>query len=171
MKEIIKKYNLKVVDGDKLSASQILRKHKDDEEFVKSHKQEIIRFIKAEEEAARKAAAERRAKIDSIPGLKELQTAIHEHQEYNYEFSKFIENDAIGKCPAKPTSDIGALKSAYPRAAAYIEAESYMDAAHYVKASAGKKAKERIINGDDPETVIADMESEWKNYCDEHIWD
>lgn len=171
MKEIIKKYNLKVVDDDKLSAHPSLRKQKDDEDFVKSHKQEIIDFIKAEEAATKKAAEERKAKIDAIQGLKELQAAIYERQKYSYEFSRFIEHDGIGKPPVKPTADIEALKAAYPRAAAYIKADNFTDAAHYAKSSAGRKAKERIINGDDPDIVIADMENEWKSYCDEHIWD
>ena len=68
-------------------------------------------------------------------------------------------------------SKIDALKAKYPRAAAYLKAREWGCAAHYVKAKAGRDAEERIINGEDHATVIAEMEKSWDAYCDGTAWD
>lgn len=172
IKDMISKYGIKIhKDGVHLAMSQFVTKNPEDKDYIISHKTEIMDYLKAEAEAKQKAAEERQAKISAIEGLDLLKKTINAWAIYHDEFNRFIENDAIGKPPVKPTADIEALKAAYPRAAAYIKADNFTDAAHYAKSSAGRKAKERIINGDDPDIVIADMENEWKSYCDEHIWD
>ena len=40
-----------------------------------------------------------------------------------------------------------------------------------MKSAAGRKAKERIINGEDPATVLAEMETEWAEYCARRVMD
>ena len=51
------------------------------------------------------------------------------------------------------------------------KAEAYERAENYVKSAAGNKAKERIINGEDPATVLAEMETEWAEYCARRVMD
>ena len=50
-------------------------------------------------------------------------------------------------------------------------AESYSRAANYRKASAGRKAVERILDGENWEKAVSDMEAEWKEAVSEHMWD
>ena len=141
--------------------------------YVKAHKPEILSFLIEKEEAEKKAAADRQAKIDAIEGLKELEAANEALLNYREAFNRAIENDdAI--FPSKPSvtpEGIEALRKKYPRAAAYRKAEAGSLAANYVQASAYKKALEHIINGDDYEKALADADAEWKAYLDEHIWD
>lgn len=138
---------------------------------IKARKSEIIAFLEQIEAEQKRVAEERRAKINAIEGLKELQNAIHEAEAYQIAFSKFIENDGIGECPVKPSADIDALKQTYPAAAAYVLAESWYYSSHYVKSAAGKSALEQIINGEDCTAVIKSMQNNWSAYCEEHIWD
>ena len=177
---LIKKYALRIVvkNGvEYLGGDRVLGepKNKDDEKFVREHKADIIEFIKAEkaakEEAEKKAYEEYKKKVDAIEGLKELQNLIDDWDTYNEALREFIENDAIGKAPVKPDKTIKEVADMYPRAKAYIAAENYHNAAHYVKATAGKKALDAIINGEDYEKAIADMKAEWSSYCEEHMWD
>lgn len=51
------------------------------------------------------------------------------------------------------------------------KAEAYERAENYVKSATGNKAKERIINGEDPATVLAEMETEWAEYCARRVMD
>lgn len=51
------------------------------------------------------------------------------------------------------------------------KAEAYEQAENYVKSAAGRKAKERIINGEDPATVLSEMETEWAEYCARRVMD
>ena len=99
-----------------------------------------------------------------------MKAAIAEHEKYHDEFTRALE-EGNGRLPAHPTSDIPALKEKYPRAAAYVKAYNWTLASHFVKCGAGRKALERIINGEDYDAAIRDMEKEFSDYCDEHIWD
>ena len=76
-----------------------------------------------------------------------------------------------GIYPAKPKIDPIELSARYPMAAAMLRAESYSRAANYRKAGAGRKAVERILDGEDWEKAISDTEAEWHEAALEHMWD
>lgn len=118
--------------------------------------------------------AEKKKKLDlNVPGLEILRKAINDAGRYYDEFNEMMDdefNDGVNP-PAKPTSDINALKLQYHRAAAYITAESWENASNYAKSAAGAKAKRAIEDGVDAETAIKSMESEWSKYCNEHMFD
>ena len=78
---------------------------------------------------------ERKAKIDAIEGLAELRAAIK----------------------ASEYSNINALRAKYPRAAAYLEAERWIATENIIKVRLGSRAMEKILDGEDPETVIQEM--------------
>lgn len=102
----------------------------------------------------------------AVPGLDVLHDAIdHNNGEY-HRYDRDIERaDLDGLVNPPDIIDIEPLKSQYPVAAAYIAAEKYYFSSHYAKSLAGKKAMERIKNGDDPQVVIAEMEEAWSSYC------
>lgn len=140
-------------------------------ENVKSHRQEIKDTLLEKWKVEREAAAARQAKIDAIPGLTEIRAAKNDLVEWHREFNESFENvGGLGVRP-KPAVDIATLKAQFPRAAAYLEAEAWSYGAHYAKVSAGKKALEKIINGEDYEKALAEMDKEWTAYCNEHAWD
>lgn len=172
IKALIKRYGVKIhKDGVHLAMSQFVTKNPEDKDYIISHKAEIMDYLKAEAEAKQKAAEERQAKIAAIEGLDLLKKTINAWAIYHDEFNRFIENDAIGKPPVKPANTIEEVKALYPRAAAYVKADAFYSAEHYAKSSAGKKALDSIINGNDYNKAIFDMEKEWSEYCEAHIWD
>ena len=134
---------------------------------------EIKAGLIAKRDAERAAAAERKAKIDAIEGLNEIQTAIVDWERYDNEFQKMMddEHNDGARPPKRPTSNVGELLEKYPRAAAYLTAKEFSHADHYVKVCAGETALEKIINGEDYVAAIAAMKKEWHDYCDEHMWD
>lgn len=107
---------------------------------------------------------------DAIPGLKELEAAKEEQAAYREAFSRAMDG-GDGIYPAKPKGDPEELSAQYPMAAAMLRAESYSRAANSRKASAGRKAVERILNGEDWEKAISDMETEWSAATSERMWD
>ena len=117
---------------------------------------------------------EKKKKLDlNVPGLEILRKAINNAGRYHDAFNEMMDdefNDGVNP-PAKPTSDINALKLQYQRAAAYITAESWENASNYMKSAVGKKAKESILEGADIEETIKCMETEWSQYCEEHMFD
>ena len=170
--EVIKRYRIRVVnDGTQLACDKCIAKVKEAVTFVKENKEEIIKYITDEAEAKRKAAEDRKAKIAAIEGLEEIKNARYDlarwHDEFNASFSD-VSGLGVRK---KPEYDFDELYRKYPVAAAFLKAEAFENASNYAKSTAGKKAKERIISGENPEIVIVDMEAEWKAYCDEHVWD
>lgn len=128
----------------------------------------------AEEAAKREEAArigrEREARRAAIHGVKLIEKAREEWDKWHDDTVRAIDN-GDGIRPAEPKVNIEALKEQYPRAAALLKAESYSRSTNYAKASAGSKARERIIDGEDYEKAIADMEQEWTDYCHKHMWD
>lgn len=139
----------------------------------KAEVEEIRLHLQNEEEAKQAAANARQEKIDAIEGLREIHDAKEAWSRYHDAFNRMMEDqDNDGACPpTRPTVSVEELNAKYPRAAAYIKAENYSCAANYAKSSAGRKALEKIINGEDYAQAIADMEAEWSAYCDAHIWD
>lgn len=135
-----------------------------------SELQEIKAALLAEEAEERETAERRRNFRDAIPGLKELEAAKEEQAAYREAFSRAVDS-GDGIYPAKPKSDPAELSVRYPMAAAMLRAESYSCAANYRKAGAGRKAVERILDGEDWEKVISDMENEWRDATLEHMWD
>lgn len=137
-----------------------------------------IKTILLEENAERDAAraeadrirAEREARRDAIPGIKEIEEARSAWDKYHYIYDNVIA-DGEGRMPTKPAVSTTELCEKYPKAAAMLQAEAYSSASNVSKSSAGRKARERIIDGEDYKQVIADMEKEWTDYCDEHVWD
>jgi len=141
-----------------------------DIELIKSNKAEILQYFADRERESAEESTKRQAKIDTIKGLQEIKNAIAEWNNYYYIRDKAFESEC-GRMPNKPETSIDELKKMYPRAAAYIKADSYSNSTNYKKAVAGKKAIERIVEGEDYEIVIKNMESEWSAHCEGHIWD
>lgn len=155
---------LRIERGDKA------RKNGDFDSIV-SAKSDIIALLTAEEKAKKEATELRQKKIDAIPGLSEIRTAISDLKDWHREFeASFNDCGGLG-VRAKPEYDFDKLYAKYPRAEAFLKAESFSNSNHYVKSAAGKKALESIIDGADPQKTIELMEKEWDKYCNEHIWD
>lgn len=181
LNELIKRYGIKLSieyrDGKRTPTGRLYvadsanAKRYGDWEKIVSAKEEIKAILLQEFEEEQRAAEEREAKINAIPGLKEIKAAKEDLENWHYEFEySFRDVGGMGVRP-KPQYDFEALYKKYPRANAYLKAEAYSRTASHAKASAGKKALERIINGEDCDTVLSEMKAEWSAYCDEHIWD
>ena len=174
IEEMIKKYDIRLASEDRIGMYNTNAVTRDGMyETIAAKKPEIIAYLKAEQEEKEKAEADRKAKIAAIDGLAEIRDAINAETEYRIAFDKMMDdeyNDGVFP-PKKPTASSKDLMSKYPRAAAYLKAESWSYSEHFVKSAAGRKAMDRIINGDDYEQAIADMDKEFSTYCMEHMWD
>lgn len=135
------------------------------------HKAEIISILEEQEAANAEALRVHAEKVAAIEGLAELNQLADAWSDYEYAFSAFINAGAEGKSPVKPTRLYADVAAKYPRAVAYRKAINFSSAAHYAKAGAGRRAAERILDGEDYTAAISDMEQEWGDHCDAHIFD
>lgn len=132
----------------------------------------FVESVIAELRALKEGAAE--ALKRNVPGLDELRAAIRDESRYAEEFERMMDdghNDGVR--PPRPvaakSSDV-AVK--YPVAAAYLKAEAWEVAGgHDVKASAGRRAKERIAAGENHEQALLDMEAQWAAHVKQQAWD
>lgn len=176
VKELIEKYGVRFgSDRTKIGTHgtpETLASIRDD---MLRLKPQIIEELERRERAVMESADEEMRKIEAIDGLREIQNAIFELEEWHRKLEESYETedspvtDMIRR--NRPKHDIPAMKKAHPRAAAYLKAESFSLSENYAKSRAGRKALEKIIDGDDFEKAIAIMEKEWSDYCMEHIWD
>lgn len=140
---------------------------------IKAAKPEIVAALLAERDAGIRAEQERQAKIDAIPGLREIEAARADLVNWKLEFDASFDSEnggGVGVRP-KPKHDLTAMYAKYPRAKAYLDAQGFAESANDAKSAAGRKALEAIINGENHEQAIDTMNSEWSAYCEKHIWD
>lgn len=139
---------------------------------IKAAKPEIVAILLAQREADLRAEQERQAKIDAIPGLREIKAARADLVNWKLEFDASFDGESggVGVRP-KPKYDMDALHAKYPRAKAYLDAEDFAASDNDAKAAAGRKALEAIINGADYERAVSTMEAKWKSHVASHIWD
>lgn len=140
---------------------------------IKAAKPEIVAALLAQREAGLRAEQERRAKIDAIPGLREIEAARADLVNWKLEFDASFDSEnggGVGVRP-KPKYDMDAMYAQYPRAKAYLDAQAFAASENDAKSAAGMKALETIINGENYEQAIDTMNSEWAAYCESHLWD
>ena len=144
-----------------------------DRQYIVDNKQTIIKILQEKEESAKKAKAEREAKINAIDGLELLKKAMGEWSNYHYYMTeKRFENEATSSFAIdEPTPNIKDLQQEYPRANAFLQAEKYCYSENIDKSAIGKKAIEKIINGEDYQNVIAEMEAEWSDFVSTRMFD
>lgn len=155
--------------GDKMAVSPRDKAIK----LVKAHPtemQEIKAALLAEQTEERETAERRRAFRAAIPGLAEIEAVDEAFFAYRRAFARAMDS-GDGVYPKPPKENTDELRERYPMAAAMLRAESYSRATNYRKASAGSKAVERILDGEDWEKAISDMEAEWDAAVSEHMWD
>lgn len=155
--------------GDKMAVSPREKAVK----LLKAHPaemQEIKAALLAEQTEERETAERRRNFRAAIPGLAEIEAADEAFFAYRRAFARAMDS-GDGVYPKPPKENTDELRERYPMAAAMLRAESYSRASNYRKASAGRKAVERILDGDDWEKAISDMEAEWHEATGEHMWD
>jgi hypothetical protein len=110
---------------------------------------------------------DKQQKMDkNVPGLKTLQKAIAEQEEYSYKkraaFEKGMET-GVYKPLKVPETNIKELQSRYPAATAWIRADNFARSSNADKYSAGEKARKAIENGENYESAIKRMEKEWSD--------
>lgn len=140
---------------------------------IKAAKPEIVAALLAQREDGLRAEQERQAKIDAIPGLREIEAARIDLINWKLEFDASFDSEnggGVGVRP-KPKYDMDALYAKYPRAKAYLDAQDFAESDNDAKAAAGMKALETIINGENYEQAIHAMNSEWAAHCEAHLWD
>ena len=168
--KMIQKYNIRLgVNKDKLVVDSKIGRSAKDKQYIKEHRDELLEILIDREEKKEQELQEKRKRIESIQGLKELQKTIADWNRYSSAMSRYIERDCTGNAPEKPKKTIAEVKQEYSKAAAYVKADQWSYSSHYFKSSCGERAKEAILNGEDFETAIDDMVTAWKKYTEESV--
>lgn len=166
--DLIKKYKIQIY-GDKL---RVYNKPSDDDaNFIRQNRDEFFTVIEEQKRIEKLEIEERRRKIEEIEGLTEIELAKDDLNKWYEEFEdSFSDCGGLG-VRKKPSYNFDEMSEKYPRAAAYLKAKEYADSANFMKSSIGEKAVEAIINNEDFQSVICQMEKEWSDYADEHMFD
>jgi len=175
IEEIVKKYDLCWLKPDKVWARILPNEPEERAEIVaslKARKPEILKYFADRDEAVKRAVREHQEKIDAIQGLAEIRAALADLESWREELRENIERGDSGVgLRTPPQSNLDELRAKYPRAAAYLEAEKMSYSPNPMKAAAGRKARERIVNGEDHKQALAEARAEWTAYVQEHVWD
>lgn len=174
--ELIKRHSISLMldeNGQPTGNLAVYRADKSDLAAIKAAKPKIVGALLAERDAELRAQEERQAKIDAIPGLREIENARADLANWQQELSASFDGEGgggVGVRP-KPKYDMDALYAKYPRAKAYLDAQDFAASENYAKSAAGQKALAAIIDGEDYERAISAMEAAWKGHIASHVWD
>lgn len=173
VKDLIKKYNLQAVEKDgKMMVHTRARVPEKDVAAIKANRDEILKEILDAKEQKKRAYEERQAKIKAIPGLSEIKAELAKAADWRRRFNASFETEDGGGWGVgpKPDYDFEAAYQKYPQAHAYLiaEREAYKD--NYELAEIGRKALEKVINGQ-WEEAMDDLKREESEFVDRHAWD
>ncbi len=144
---------------------------------IKAAKPEIIKIFvakKAAKEEESRKRAERQAKIDAIPGLREIRDAQNAQADYRYRFNRSFEGKyAVGGMGVgpRPDVDVDALKAQYPTAAAYLRMEEKANSDNYELSWIGNKAIDALLGGMDYAAALGQMDTDVEAFTNRHMWD
>lgn len=173
--EMIKRYRIALKldeHGQPTDTLVVYRADKSALAAIKAAKPEIVATLLAQRDAGIRSQRERQEKINAIPGLREIEAARADLEEWRLEFNASFDGEGgggVGVRP-KPKYDMAAMYAKYPRAKAYLTAQDYANSENDAKSAAGRKALEAIINGEDYKLAISAMETEWNDHVANHIW-
>lgn len=160
-REMIKKYQIRLVpntEADLIEVSNVSELKADNMVgFVKEHKEEIVRELKA-------------LKGEFIPGLKEIEDAKAEWNEWKKRFDDSFESENVAPLHKLPDSDLLDLRRKYPQADAYLQMEALSNSEDYELSHIGKTALEMVVDGGWKE-AIAYAEKKQREFADKHLWD
>ena len=172
-KDLIKKYNLKAVEKDgKMMVFTRAKVTAKDVAAIKEHRDEILKKIMEAKEQEKRAHQERQAKIDAIPGLAEIKAALAKAADWNRRFNASFETESGGGWGVgpRPQYDFEAAYKKYPQAHAYLIAEREAYKSNYELAEIGRRALEKVINGQ-WEEAMDDLKREKDEFVNRHAWD
>lgn len=96
-----------------------------------------------------------------IEGLSEIKAARSAWVNYHQAKMEFERGEReFEDVPAYDPGEYDALRKKYPRAAAYLEAERWISTGDPIKIRLCTRATEKILSGEDPDTVLEYMSRE-----------
>lgn len=146
IKKLIEEYGVQLLDENTLVIEICIPAK--DLLLIDKHKEEILSMLKTRRKAEQIAAAEFQAKIEAIPGLKDVEAALEDVATWSY----------TRRNGTTLEYDFQAMEAKHPKAFAYLKAREYERSANRMKARAGRDAVVKIVNGEDYQAVIAEME-------------
>ena len=99
-----------------------------------------------------------REKVNAIEGVAEIKAAIKASFNYHQAKMELERGDRfIEDMPKHNPGEIQEMKRKYPRAAAFLEAERWVNSGVPIKVRLGSQGCQRILDGEDYNTVLDDM--------------
>ena len=173
IKRLVDEYRIKEEEGGKIHLFFPKDQHnlKPDLEKIKTGKPEILKYLRSE----RAKVEDRKARVNAIEGLKEIESCQLEWIKYNVDGDRALEQmmrtGYSRRFVSKPEITVEELRKRYPRASAYLKARREAEKENFELSAIGKKAVERIIFEKNYDAAIEDMENDIQEFVKEHQWD
>lgn len=165
IRKLVKKYSMKLVDGDKISLVAYSKDKQAVSKLMQEHKPQILQYLKDEEDS--KARAERWKKEN---GIEEFYNCSYLWSEYKKDLESY-HNSESGIYPKEPDCTEEKLAEKYPAGFAYVVAERYAKSENMTKAGIYQGALDKILADGDYKKAMTDADEAWTAYCLEHQFD
>ncbi len=171
--EMVQKYDLQLMYHDgkpMIRVGYVSRMERDGaRQMLVSAKEETVQYLREIEDAKKRAYEEKQAKIDAIPGLKEIKSAMDALDKYHEDFDRAYER-GDGIYPMRPKTNLDELLQKYPQARTYLQMEREANKMDPDLSRIGQKALDMVIDGD-WEGAIEYQKQTSDAWFKEHAWD
>lgn len=158
IEQLIDDNSIRLIDGDKITGH--IGEFTADVDAVKAqirdNKAAIMAILREREDYAKHQAA-----FEDACGYNKICTAFVAWNKYMDELESCMEDEGEAKFPVRPKMTQDDVLALYPVGAIYHTLRGWLDAANCEQRAAASKAIERLVNGDDPQTVYAEANAEW----------
>ncbi|MEE0433935.1 MAG: hypothetical protein UDB11_00815 [Peptococcaceae bacterium] len=178
IEEMIKHFHITPSPDDNNKIRIFNKPSKEEFEMIVAAKPEILAYFAQKRDEKRRRVEERRKRIESIPGLVEIEKAMDELADWKYNLEASFEFDenhegygGMGVGP-KPQYNIKEMLEKYPIAALYLKLKKDADKENFEISQIGKEHMEMLLNDIDSwQTVAEKYEAANKAFVDKHMWD
>ena len=166
--EFIKKYHITLASFDirRIKLSELRWMHRGIKDEVLARKDEILAYLTELHEEDEALKTDLLKNSDKIPGILELRNNEAELKNARIEKDEIQENGDCEKLNATEAKAYALsdrnweLQCTYPRAVAFLHAEYYADTNNHYQCGPALIAMQRLIDGDDPDTVTEELNKE-----------
>jgi hypothetical protein len=157
---LIRNNDIKIYDKDDtkimFAISDYDKAPEQTEKIILDNKAAILDYLYEQRDFAKRQKA-----FEESCGYNAVSDVYYAWCAYQDAMNEYMDSETPIPAPNAPEVTEETVKAQYPVGALYFEMHQWTNASNYSKVAAGKKAIERMVNGDDPQAAYDDAQKEW----------
>ena len=171
IEKLINANNIKIYDKDDTKITFYINPYdkapEQTKNTIQSNKADILAYLYEQRDFEKRKKAREKA-FEELCGYKIICDVAKNWDYYKQDVDDSYDDDTI--YPRKPEITMSEICKKYPVGALYYEMKCWAEyAPNFSHSAAGERAVERMINGENPQTVYDEAQKEWAQAAEEAV--